>query len=419
MAPPASVRPAAPRRLGGLLVLLGLSLLLALAVQVWRWFDANFERGTETITIGYSAAARRNPWLAAERFLTAAGRDVVSSVGRDPLRALPPPTATLVVVGLGPLNPVRQAALQAWLTQGGHLIVEAMTITAASADPAPEDVLAGYGALLRTRPETDPPALRSGEALAETVVDGETLRVGFARPWFLEDLTGTAQALLAEGRPRVLHYPVGDGRLTVLSDTIFMTNADIGNHDHAAFLAHLTAHNQGSIWLLYDSTPTPLWLLLWQQAPAAISAALVLLLFLVWHWGARLGPMLPSPAPERRDLLLHLEAAAALVWRHGRGGAELDLSRRRVLLAWLRRHPGLRAQDARARANAIAARSGLPPAVVQRALYQPLPEPITASRLVEISRVLQQLWLLGRGQALVEAGADAAAEVGEERSSRG
>ena len=102
------------------LVVLGLALIgLALA---GAWFLRNFERGTYEVEEHASAAARRNPFLAAELFLRRLGNEVTAIPGRDPLRDLPPAGDILVVKGLGPLNPERQAALLAWVEAGGDLM---------------------------------------------------------------------------------------------------------------------------------------------------------------------------------------------------------------------------------------------------------------------------------------------------------
>ncbi|MEJ2321628.1 MAG: hypothetical protein P8Z31_04560 [Gammaproteobacteria bacterium] len=76
-----------------MLVLLSLLLVAAAAT----WFFRNFERVTGEITTEASPEVRRNPFLAAERFLAASGREVESSRGRDLLQQLPSPADTLII----------------------------------------------------------------------------------------------------------------------------------------------------------------------------------------------------------------------------------------------------------------------------------------------------------------------------------
>jgi hypothetical protein len=380
--------------------LLGLVTLL-LALWVWGWFTENFERRVETVAGDWSAAARRNPYLAAEQFLKGLGRDAESLIGRGPLRRLPPPTDTLIVRGLGPMKADHRQRLRDWIAQGGRLVVEAMEITDDAAEPAPDRLLHELGVILRAADgpcgnDQDAGAVPCGlggvsEVVAEVRIEGlpTPIEVGFVAEYHLGDSLGTADGVVvADGRPRLLEYRIGDGRLIVLSDSVFMTNDDIGNHDHALFVAALAGDDRRRVLLLHDNTAPSLPILLWQQAPEVLVAAGILLLLLLWSPGGRLGPLLPPPRYRRRDLLLHLEAAAGLLWYHGRGGLQLAATRRRVERAWLRRHPLLKARDRDARAQWLADQVGLDAAVVDAALYGRTAE----AELVRDTQVLQRLW---------------------------
>jgi hypothetical protein len=357
-----------------------------LAAGLWFWFDANFERQLREVPTGASAEARRNPFLAAERFLARIGMDARGTGGQALLRELPGTGDMLIVDGLPPLNAARRAALLDWLAAGGRLLVEAVRMQDTDA-PAQDAVLTHMiGAALRH--DDDPPA--AGEVVAELQVGDRPrpVRVGFEPHWYLEDLHGRAVGdATAGGRPRLLEYRIGDGRLYVVSDSLWLTNEGIGEHDHALLLAILTA-GRDTVWLLHDVSAPALATLLWQAAPAAIVSAALLLAMLLWSQGVRLGPLLPAPEPGRRDLLEHLQAAGDFVWRMGRGGLLVAQTRAGTERRWLRRHPTLRDLDDAARARRIAELSGLTPAAVRTALYEPVGD---AARLVAITATLQQL----------------------------
>ena len=374
---------------------------LALAGWLWYWFTANFERRTERVDVGWSAAAKRNPYLAAEHFLQRLGIDTVSSSGRGLLRSLPAATDTVVVRGLGPMRAARRQAIRQWITSGGRLVVEAM-IPIGRPDQLPAGtLLADAGAVLR-----ETPAEGDDEAGAEEVLAvlhpsatglADAIEVGFLERYHLDDLHGAADDIIeAGGRPRLLEYRMGDGSLVVLSDTVFMTNGDIDNHDHALFTALLAGAGRGRVWLLYDGSAPALPVLLWQLAPQAMIAAGVLLALLLWHPGGRLGPLLPPAPRARRDLLLHLDAAAGLLWRHGRGGLQLAATRERIERAWLRRHPSLRALPRAQRAGWLAERTGLDAEAIDRALYRRPDREAPDAALIETTRTLRQLWLKER-----------------------
>jgi hypothetical protein len=357
-----------------------------LAAGLWLWFDANFERQLREVPVGASAEARRNPFLAAERFLTRIGVDARGAGGPSLLRELPGTGDMLIVDGLPPLNAARRDVLLDWLAAGGRLLVEAVTVQDMDT-PAPDAILTHMvGAALRH--DGDPPA--ADEVVAELSVGDRPrpVRVGFEPHWYLEDLHGRAAGdATAAGRPRLLEYRIGDGRLYVVSDSLWLTNDGIGQHDHALLLGLLTA-DRDRIWLLHDVSVPGLATLLWQSAPAAVVSAALLLAMLLWSQGARLGPLLPAPEPGRRDLLEHLQAAGDFVWRMGRGGLLVARTRARTQQRWLRRHPPLRDLDDAARARRIAELSGLTPRAVHAALYEPVGD---AARLVAITATLQQL----------------------------
>lgn len=369
---------------------IGALLALLLAGWFWYWLATSFERRTETVETGWSAQARRNPYLAAGQFFDRLGIDARSVAGRARLRDLPPATDTLIVRGPGPLSRARRAALLRWIEQGGRLVAEAMVVTPAGAEPREDSLLAAVGVALREDASAD------GDVIARIDVEQGGLapiEVAFQEGYWLEALGGAAGGRVeANGRARLLRYRLGDGVLILLSDSVFMTNEAIGRHDHALFTV-LLAGDAERVWLLYDSRLPGLPALLWRHAPQALTAAAVLLLLLLWHAGRRLGPLLPAAPRARRDLLLHLDAAADLLARHGRGGLQLAATRARVEQAWLHRHPVLRTLPPGPRARWLAAHTGLDAAALARALDPGIGAEVDDAALVAASRTLQQLWL--------------------------
>lgn len=397
-APPG--RPVMPWLLGGLV----LALLMAVTVTGWHWFTQHFERRVEQIDDGYSAAARNNAFLAAGQFLTSLGLQVTSVPGRALLRDLPPPTDTLLVRGLGPMTLVRQRQLSDWIEAGGHLVCEAMEVTEGDNAPRATDFLAGFGVLLRddgAPADEDDEATSNADpapAAAKDINDPATapappLRVTFNPTYHLEDRDGVAdETWSTKGLVRGLHIRRGDGLLTVLADTGFMTNRDIGQPDHALFLAQLVVPSPrpgGHLWIIYDSAVPDLATLLWHAAPRALIAGGLLVLLWLWSVGRRLGPVQGEPVRAQRDLLIHLAAAGEFLWRHGRGQVHLLASRRRVEGAWLRRHPLLRGLTPPARTRWLARHTGIPDEAIMAALYRRS----GASDPLADARTLQRLWL--------------------------
>lgn len=368
--------------------LLAAAAVLVGAAALVSWFLANFERRTLEIPTGVSAAARRNPYLAAERFLSRLEIPVESRAGRALLLKLPAPTDTLAVGALGALTPARRAALRDWLTQGGRLLVEATTLRADGADPGDLPGELGVRLVALERERGDCP----DEALAQIAVGSGAapLEVSFAPCRALETAAAAAAAVDAGGLTHLVQLPVGAGRVTVVSDSRFMTNAAIGERDHALFLAHLLRPSPGGkVWLLYDSEVPGLAARLWQTVPGALIGAALLIPLWLWSLGARLGPLEPPPERRRRDLMEHLEASGDFLWRRGQSARLAGASRQRVLAAWQRRRPELRRLSPADQAAAIARSLGEPPQALTRALLTPAEGP---RAFVDQARRLQALW---------------------------
>lgn len=367
------------------------ALALLLLLLLWTWFQRNFERRSIQVETGWSAAARRNPYLAAERFLQGAGIPADSAPSHGWLQDLPPTSDLLVIDRLESLNPQRQQRLRAWLEEGGQLLVEAVRLLEPDEEPPDDDFLASFGALLRVDAGKQ---CKPEEVIAKVAFDShpELVEVGFDSRYYLQDTSNRASILATAGsQPRLLQYPVGDGLLMVASDLIFLTNRDIGNHDHAFALA-LMSKQVDKVWLFYSyasSASQSLARILWHSAPHALIALALLLAALLWHFGRPIGPLLPAPSRARRNLADHLEASAMLLWRYGRGGLQLETTRRRVEQAWLRRHPLLRDLDNADRAEWISKQVGIGSQQVYDALYR---QHQSARDFTAQSRVLQRLW---------------------------
>jgi hypothetical protein len=370
------------------LVLGGLVLILFAALTVW--FLQNFERRTELVDAGLSAEARRNGFLAAERFLGRLGIEAESVAGRELLRELPPKRDVLVVIGLDAINEPRREALYRWLSAGGRILVAPTRLWDEENEGNPQRAfLDRFGVQRRELEDRSP----EDKVLATVEFEGypEPLELEVEARYVLVDTHDLASGgVSADEYYRVLQYDLDDGQLTVISDMSPFTNRRIGERDHALFLALLAESDaQGKVWLLYDTDVPWLGAQLWRRAPYALIGAACLILALLWHLGGRLGPLLPDAESGRRDLLVHLQALAEFHWRHGRGGRLMQITRERIERAWTGRHPVLRGMSQEERAAWIAERAGIAPEQVRSALYSPT---VRDPDLVVDSRLLQRLW---------------------------
>lgn len=372
-----------------LLVLTLLGCAIALGAGLASWLFSHVERRVERIVLPPSHEAQRNPLLAAERFLDRLEIPTVALASGASLCRLPPPVDTLILSEPRPPCPGREADLRDWIAAGGRLVTRART-----EEETGPDLLAGLGVVAKSR--------------AITANQGPVaIRPGLKAPVFLVDPTGRILTENAKNKgdidasdtPFLQRFGLGDGELLVLASLDFMHNDAIGEQDHARFTAWLATPRDraGRVWLIgHAGEQARLPALLWALAPEALISAALLLLLWLWSLGARLGPLEAPPSRQRRDLLEHLEASAAFLWRQGQFARLAHASRQGLRRRWTRQL----APDARTGSKewiqALAEASGTPPESLARALHGVLDSP---GACLEQARTLQRLWRLAqRGQ---------------------
>jgi len=378
-------------------MLLAGGLLLALLVAAWLlWFFQNFERAERNVRSGLSAEARRNAYLAAERYLARLGYGVEATRDRSWLKSPPESPGALVVSNPGPdLPPAAEQRLLDWVAVGGHLVLTPRRAWNADGGTGGHGIVERLGARLQrrpSRPEETPEGTPAGPGDARGIVDvaavGTSADVAFDRALYLEDTAGAADRRIdGEHGAHLLSWRRGAGRITLLSDDGFMRNERIGLHDHAWFLSHLL-RDQQQVWLLVDASVPPLTTWLWRQAPGMVVSVVLLGLIMLWRAARTHGPRLRAGDRVRRNIIEHLGAAAAYAWRRDRGRGLLDGSRQAVESVWNRRYPGLRQMARQDRCEWIAERTGLTRAEVAATMFE---EPEDEQSLVRVSNLQQQL----------------------------
>ncbi len=353
--------------LGGVCVLL--------AGWLGLWLTQNFERSVQRVSGEPSAEARRNPYLAAERFLRRLGLEVASQGSREWLQTPPEQPGLLLVRDLGwDLTAAQVDALETWMQGGGHLVVTPPG-GAWGAEAEPNPLLERFGVRLEA-PQGDDAAGARPPAGGLYRIDG--LAPGPVEVWLgdgpvLFDPAEKAQwrAAPAGAGFRWLRFRQGRGGLTVLTDQDWLRNQEIGDHDHAFLLAELAAGAERA-WLLYRPAAPPLTRLLWQWAPELVLSVLLLIPLWLWFLTQRSGPLIHRGDPPRRNLLENLEAGARYTWRQDRGRSLVQASQRRIEQQWRRRHASLERKTPAERSQWIARLLDIEPRAVHRALYEPV-----------------------------------------------
>lgn len=360
-------------------------LLFLLAGWGMQWFFANFEQRTREVVEGMSPAAKRNPLLAAERFLSRINVLTESVSGRDRLLTPPAKPGMLLVYRLGVSLPAeREQALLAWVRQGGHLLITPQRAWDEEAKTSGNNLLDMLGVQLVLRDTGQDQSAEPDAADAEPSANGsdrpapirfeipgidEPMMVAFSERRVLFDSLGHADwKVETDEGGHLLQYALGQGKITVISDLQLFSNPSIGKHDHALLLALLVGDQQHA-WLLYSSAMPALPILVWRQAPGLVISLLTLAGLLVWSLTLRSGPVRSMGQPVRRNLMEHLAAVGGYLWRTDQAAGTFRRSQAALEQAWRRRHPLLGTMQQAARCQWIARRVGLPAPTVEKALY--------------------------------------------------
>ncbi|MBF6029985.1 DUF4350 domain-containing protein [Pseudomonas sp. P115] len=331
----------------------------------------------EVIDRGPSPQAVANVYLAAEQFLSQQGLTVEHASSLERLTTLPPSGNSLLLLGeRSNMSPRQVEQLLQWAKAGGHLLLVAEALwdeeTGKSGDLLLDRL--HIHQVLSDEPD-DPATARKKKApdLTKLYVDNETPPAYFS---FDTDFNLTDPRHLAQfsansaNSSHLMQLNLGNGRVTVITDSDLWKNANIGKHDNAWLLWYL---GQGTaVTLLFNSDVDDLLTLLIRYFPQALVALIALIGLALWHVGMRQGPI-QAPAPKaRRQLQEHLKASADFLLRHNGQGTLLHALQRDILRAARRRHPGFEHLDNAQQWQALEHLTHQPSHVISQALG-PLP----------------------------------------------
>lgn len=299
----------------------------------------------EVVDRGPSPEALGNPYLAAEHFLRQQGLAVERASGLERLSDLPPKDRSLLLLGeRDNMTPRQVDQLLNWAKSGGHLLVVAEALwdeeTAKSGDLLLDSL--HIQQTLSDESEQPAPARKQKKPdLTKLYVDNETAPAYFSfdTDFNLTDPKHLAQFSANSARSsHLMQLNLGQGRVTVVTDSDLWKTPGIGQHDNAWLLWYL---NQGTdVSLLFNSDVDDLFTLLMRYFPQALVALAALIALALWQAGMRQGPI-QAPAPKaRRQLQEHLQASADFLLRRSGQGTLLHALQRDILRAARRRHPG-------------------------------------------------------------------------------
>ncbi|WP_017738052.1 DUF4350 domain-containing protein [Pseudomonas sp. CBZ-4] len=350
----------------------------------------------EVIDHGPSPEARANPYLAAEHFLRQHGLSVQHAKGLERLETLPAKGSSLLLLGeRSNMSPRQVEQLLAWAKAGGHLLLVAEALWDDESGKSGDLLLDRLHLRQTLSDEPEEPAQarkKRAPDLTKLYVDNETAPAYFSfdTDFNLTDPKHLAQFSANSAKSsHLMQVKLGQGNVTVITDSDLWKYPAIGKHDNAWLLWYL---NQGTVvTLLFNSDVDDLFTLLLRYFPQALVALVALLALALWHAGMRQGPI-RAPAPKaRRQLLEHLQASADFLLRRSGQGALLQALQRDILRAARRRHPGFEHLDTAEQQQALEQLTRQPSHVISQAL-----DPLPAKRLssADFSRQVASLQTL-------------------------
>jgi hypothetical protein len=360
-----------------LLMWAGLLLVCLLAAAgFYAWSKAT--PYDEVIDRGPSPEAQANPYLAAEHFLRKQGLPVDHAFGLDRLADLPSEHHSLLLLTeRSNMSPRQVEQLLDWTRSGGHLLVVAEALwdeeTGKSGDLLLDRLQIRQ--VLSDEPEEPAPARKEKTPdLTRLYIDNETAPAyfGFDTAFNLTDPKHLAQFSANSAQSsHLMQLDLGQGRVTVITDSDLWKTANIGKHDNAWLLWYLT---QGTaVTLLANGDVDDLFSLLLRYFPQALVALTALIALALWHAGMRQGPI-QAPAPKaRRQLQEHLKASADFLLRRNGQRTLVQALQRDILRAARHRHPSFEHLDDAQQWQVLEHLTHQPSHVISQALG-PLPE---------------------------------------------
>ncbi|MES2708906.1 MAG: DUF4350 domain-containing protein [Verrucomicrobiota bacterium] len=347
--------------------------------------------------LGHQGEARRDPWLAAGRFLRMHDYHVDSRRGFLDL----PHQSTLLIT---PSDAITSEALAnialRWAQDGGHLVYLAHGGSSRRGD---WENFSGFGRSQDADTTAQPMLTALGISLdslggtskaASMDIGGEPYRISLGEEVTLNTLKARYPVDLIAGSDNaaaLASLRCGQGRVTVLANAHPFRNRFIEDDDNAALLlamAQLEPHVSAVRFI--KAGRVNLWDMLAEHAWMALTGMGVLLLVWLWRYLPRFGPVRALPVRSQRRFAIHLEEAGHFFWKHRLSDILLEAPRQAVLAAARRR--ALKETE-RHFIPLLAARCGLPDERVDQALNggETRDARVLTQRMADLQTLLQSL----------------------------
>lgn len=371
-------------------VVITVLVLVAIGLPIAAFFFF-FEPVEEEIDTGYSAQARQNQFLAAQRFIKELDIDSETIRGMDKVNHLPAPHNVLFATYSHRFEEsATREHLLAWIRQGGHLVLELRPFQGS------DDVKVDTPLLDTLEVWPDNSDAFFNKINTETIEvrvykNSEPLTVAF-QPFRTLKVTREDPVLLFNDSNGIhlVEYNLGDGVITIMSGFDLWRNRNIGRYDHAAALAQILGDNPSKVWFLQSVSMPSIFKLMWQYGREAVVASGLLLLLMLWHLNNRFGPVVSINQQQRRSLLEHLDAVGQFDWRYQHAEGILKTVRADLHQMIETRYPRWQKKSAQEQNEWLAKRTRLSEQEISRALNASPDHQTTFTHYVRVLQIIRK-----------------------------
>ncbi len=343
-------------------LLIGTVLIAAAAVWAYQYI----EWVEKEVDLGPTEEARKEPFLAAKKYLEQLGIDVelrghFRQLDSDQLE-FSNNDVLILVDAYGSLSPKRASRLLDWVDRGGQLVTAASNPFVDNLASIKDPLFEQFNIAVEESDEKpfDPKAMAQVSSLGKKfgleqfelcnmlnvqvefnfADDNDAVQAHFlSENRLLVDDTEQRTGVFDDEGGFIVQYELGDGLISYMSYLDFWKNPTIGCFDHAYILWQLAATG-GKVWFLYNRDAPGLVSLLWQYYHYLVSALLLLIMSWLWRRNNRFGPVRVTSTASPRRLMEHIEASARFNWKHHQGGYLVALLRDDIGRRMELQHPG-------------------------------------------------------------------------------
>lgn len=356
-----------------------LAIFFIITIAAGIYWYINLEFTYEEIDRGYQGEAITNPFLAADYFLRRMGQKTEKVKLFTEKRFQLEAEDTLFVPGKRiAYNQRRSDYLLDWVKQGGHLIITAKAFKEDDYQ-ARDFILDAVGLQLAWQinegdslEEDDPVSLDIEDEEDFWQIDFVDYQVVTYMPEFDQEIIWSVSN---GNKLHAVQIKLGDGRLTLLSDTKMFRNDYIDEYDHAAFLYALSndqAQDSASGVFYYslfeDQDSLLAWL--WNHANPLMISILIMFVVFLWKIVPRFGPLINVHQPVSRRFLDHLEASGNYHWRQGHYSLLVREVRKQLSSQMKLKYPEWVHMSQKDQVTHLTDLSQLEPSVIEKALFE-------------------------------------------------